>query len=68
MKMRKKIFYAFFVFLLTISLASAATFHSKLSVNTAGEKVIIGSGGCSEDWSASAWSSCVNGKIGRAHV
>jgi hypothetical protein len=62
MKMGKKIFYAFFVFLLTLSLASAATYHGTLSVGAGGSgQIIIGSGGCQEDWSSSGWSSCADG-------
>lgn len=60
--MKGKIFYSFFVFLLIISLASAATGHGKLSVGTgSGGQVIIDSGGCQEDWSGSTgWGNCIN--------
>lgn len=59
--MEKKIIYIFPIFLLLISLISAASYDGTLSVNTGSGSVVINSGGCQEDWSNSAWSSCING-------
>jgi hypothetical protein len=55
--MNKKVVYGFCVFLLTLSLISAATTTGKLGVNTGGAQIVSS---C-EDWGGSGWGSCING-------
>ena len=63
--MRIKFFLVFFVFLLALSflnlgIVSAASYQGSFNVNVQGGSIVIGSGGCEEDWSSSTWSSCSN--------
>ncbi|MBS3085840.1 hypothetical protein J4225_04105 [Candidatus Pacearchaeota archaeon] len=48
------------VLLVAASVASAATYHGSFGVDVGGGRIVIGSGGCEEDWSSSTWSSCNN--------
>src|SRR3989344_1971266 len=48
------------VLLVAASVASAATYHGSFGVDVGGGRIVIGSGGCEEDWSSSTWSSCSN--------
>jgi len=56
-KMKGKIFCNFLVFLLAISLISAATTTGTLKVSTGSAQIVVN---C-EDWSGSSWGSCING-------